>query len=61
VFAKLHFFLVFFVFFVFSRLLGDGALFVTILRRPSRAFESLYNYARLDRFYNESLPDYILR
>ena len=44
---------------VFSETLGKAAVFVTIFRDPSDAFESLYSYMKLQNSYKMKLPDFI--
>ena len=46
---------------VFEALLGPEAVFVTILRDPAEAFESLYSYANLEgsERFNRTLAEFI--
>ena len=43
----------------FSKILGPGSKYVTILRDPSDAFESLYNYAGLGDAFKTSFINYV--
>ncbi|KAK2704608.1 hypothetical protein QYM36_016865 [Artemia franciscana] len=40
-------------------LIGESAVYVTMLRSPVDIFESFYSYSKLDESYNASLPDFI--
>ena len=43
----------------FSKILGPGTKYVTILRDPTDAFESLYNYAGLGDAFKTSFINYV--
>ena len=43
----------------FVKLLGSDAVFITVLRDPSDAFESLYQYSELEDTFGMNLSDFI--
>ena len=45
----------------FSKLLGPTTKYVTILRDPSEAFQSLYNYANLGDAFDMSFSEYVAK
>ena len=41
-----------------NKTLGDGAVYITMLRDPIHQFESMWNYASMHKYYHMSLEKF---